>query len=200
MTRKTRKCRIPPCLNFVESAPIGLNLRNLVMALLILIPSVLWAEPFMVVWVYDGDTIKVGGEGRTVRVRLIGIDAPETAKGKHEPGQPYSQNAKKRLIELVQKKTVALKTYGVDDYDRILAEVFVATPFPLKHDISTDTLNVNLQLVREGLAEVYGGRTPHDFNVKPYRQAQAEARQSNRGMWRQGETYVSPRAWKHRVK
>ncbi len=166
--------------------------------MLLLAPSLLWAGSFTVVWVYDGDTIKVAGKNKTVRIRLIGIDAPETSKGKKVPGQPYSQKAKKRLLELVLKKTVSLKEYGVDVYNRILAEVFVATPFDLRNKVSTKTLNVNLQLVREGLAEVYQGRMQDDFRPAPYRQAQAQAERSGQGMWRQGDKYVSPRVWKHR--
>ena len=171
----------------------------LILGAILLLPSILWAESLRVVWVYDGDTVKAETADRSFRIRLVGIDTPETSKGNNAPGQPYSRKSKKRLMQLVLKKTVTLKQYGLDDYDRVLAEIFVTPPPGMSGVADTGhRLNVNLQLVREGLAEVYGGRTPIDFHAAPYKEAQAQARQSGRGMWRQGDQYISPRVWKHR--
>ena len=49
----------------------------------------------------------------TIKIRLVGIDAPETAKGKRKPGQPYSQKAKKYLAGMVLNKVVDVKGYGL---------------------------------------------------------------------------------------
>jgi endonuclease YncB( thermonuclease family) len=55
------------------------------------------AGQYEVTWVYDGDTIKAQGPEGEIRVRLMGIDAPETSKKKGQASQPYAQAAKKHL-------------------------------------------------------------------------------------------------------
>ena len=97
-------------------------------------------------------------DGQTARVRLVGIDAPETGKEKGVPGQPYSRKSQRRLKELVLDQPVRLNRFGQDAYNRVLAELFVPTPPALRTATPASSLNVNLQLVREGLAAVYGGR------------------------------------------
>ena len=52
-------------------------------------------------------------------VRLAGIDTPETSKKKRDPGQPYSQKAKKHLAGLILNKVVEIKGYGLGPYNRI---------------------------------------------------------------------------------
>lgn len=86
----------------------------------------------MVTKVIDGDTVVVeGGE----HVRLLGIDADEA-------GSACYQEAKKRLEELVLNQEVRLEkdVSDVDQYNRCLRYIFL------------NDENVNLKLVREGLA------------------------------------------------
>ena len=78
-------------------------------AFLLILPTLSVAAQFKVTRVYDGDTIKAKGHDIEIKVRLVGIDAPETSKKKHEPGQPYSQQAKKYLADLVLNKVVDVK-------------------------------------------------------------------------------------------
>ena len=56
-------------------------------------PTVSSAGLFKVVRVYDSDTVKAEGHDIEIKVRLMGIDAPETSKAKHEPGQPFGRKA-----------------------------------------------------------------------------------------------------------
>jgi endonuclease YncB( thermonuclease family) len=62
--------------------------------------------------IIDGDTIEVtDGSGRTEKVRLIGIDTPESGKcGYDESGN--------RLSKLILNAEVQLVTGGTDDRDR----------------------------------------------------------------------------------
>ena len=69
--------------------------------LLLLLPTLSLAGEFKVTRVYDGDTIKAEGYDIEIKVRLVGIDAPEASRKKREPGQPYSQQSKKYLAGLV---------------------------------------------------------------------------------------------------
>ncbi len=84
--------------------------------------------------VIDGDTIVVGNES----VRLLGINSPEK-------GEAYYDKAKIFLEDLILNKSVRLE-YGkpkYDKYGRTLAFIFISNT------------NINIELVRVGLANVY---------------------------------------------
>jgi len=147
-------------------------------------PALSVAGQFKITRVYDGDTVKVQGNDIEIMVRLVGIDAPETSRKKREPGQPYSQKAKKYLAGLVLNKTVDIKAYGLDRYNRILGV------------ISHDGKNINLEMVKAGFAEVYRGKPPRDLAMKPYLKAEKRAREAKTGMWSQGDKYISPKDWR----
>ena len=74
--------------------------------ILFLFPILSFAGQFKVTRVYDGDTLKAAGHDIEIKVRLVGIDAPETGKKKRDPDQPYSQQAKKFLTSMVLNKQV----------------------------------------------------------------------------------------------
>ncbi len=145
------------------------------------VPS--FAGRFKVTRVYAGDTVKAEGHDGEMEVRLVGIDAPETSK-KGREGQPYSQQAKKYLAGLVLNKVVDIKGFGSDRYDRLLGVIHL------------NGKNINLEMVKQGLAEVYRGRPPKGFDLDPYHDAEKEAREAKRGAWIQGDKYVSPKDWR----
>lgn len=138
---------------------------------------------FKVVKVYDGDSLLVKGLDLTLKIRMVGIDAPETG-GSRKPGQPYSRKAHQYLGRRIHDRSVTLKTYGLGGYNRILAEVFI------------NDINMNLEMVKTGLAEVYQGSMPKTFDAAPYLAAQDQARKRRIGMWVQGSQYKSPRQWR----
>ncbi|MDJ0803869.1 MAG: thermonuclease family protein [Desulfobacterales bacterium] len=139
-----------------------------------------------VIRVYDGDTVLLTYRDERRLVRLLGIDAPETSKSRGQPGQPFSARARSHLAARITGRCVTLESYGDDRYGRLLAV------------IRLEGVNINLEMVRRGLAEHYGGRTPEGFDRRPYRRAEKAARSSSRGMWIQGDAYRSPIDWKHR--
>jgi endonuclease YncB( thermonuclease family) len=51
-------------------------------------------------------------------------------------------------------------------------------------------------MVKAGLAEVYRGTPAKGLNMEPYWKAEEEARRAGKGMWVQGDKYVSPRDWR----
>lgn len=138
---------------------------------------------FKVTKVFDGDTVQVQGRELEFRIRMVAIDAPETG-GSKKKGQPYSQKAKTVLRQLIEGKHVRLKQYGTGGYNRILAEIF------------SQGRNVNLMMIRQGLAEVYRGRLPNHLDSGPYKKAEADARRRGAGMWSQGKAYKSPKTWR----
>ena len=81
---------------------------------LAVVPVLLAAEAARVVGVIDGDTITIVRGGRQERIRLYGIDAPETR-------QAYSRVSTKTLGEMLRGKTVAVETVETDRYGRSVA-------------------------------------------------------------------------------
>jgi micrococcal nuclease len=121
--------------------------------------------------VHDGDTVRLN-DGR--RVRLIGIDTPELAY-EGRPGEPYSERARKRLIELITSSgnRVGLR-YGRerrDNYGRDLAHLY-----------DRDRRNVSAILLGEGLAVILP--VPPNLALSDcYARAEAQARGRAQGLW-----------------
>jgi micrococcal nuclease len=108
-----------------------------------------------------------------MKVSLAGIDAPEDSRTKGNLGQSYSECAKEYLAELVLNKLVDIKGYGLDRNDYVLGVIFLKG------------ININIEMIRAGLAEVSGEKLSRDCDLGPYRQAQKEAMRSKRGIWSQ---------------
>ena len=127
-----------------------------------------------VVDVVDGDTIDVRIAGRDERVRLIGIDTPETV----DPDRPvgcYGPEASARTKDLLPAGTAVRLERDVearDRYGRLLAYVYR----------SEDGLFVNLSLAVDGYADalVIEPDTAHAGDIGA---AVADARAAGRGMW-----------------
>jgi micrococcal nuclease len=131
-------------------------------------PSVNGAEETLVVRVVDGDTIEIEN-GK--RVRLIGIDAPETV----HPNQPvacFGREASEHVKQLLQGKIVLLAKdiSETDRYGRLLRYVWL------------DELFVNEYLIKEGFATAV--TYPPDIKYQTlFTKAESYARQNNRGLW-----------------
>ena len=121
----------------------------------------------------DGDTVLISkGGGQPIKVRLVGIDAPERE-------QEYGMASGKSLRDLVLRKQVKVSSKGTDDYGRLLAE------------ISVDGLNVNQEQVRRGMAWNYSRfRNNHELAA-----LQREAQQARRGLWA-SESAIEPSQWR----
>ncbi len=124
--------------------------------------------------VVDGDTIEVRVQGRTERVRLIGIDTPET-KDPRKPVQCFGKEASARTAELLPPGTAVRLVRDVeerDSYDRLLAYVYR----------SSDGLFVNLELAQGGYADLLT-YPPNVAHTGELRAAVDEARREQRGLW-----------------
>jgi endonuclease YncB( thermonuclease family) len=132
--------------------------------LLFAITTALLAEDFsgQVVGISDGDTIRVLHEGREERVRLWGIDAPESK-------QPWGTRAKQSTGDLAFSKVVTVHVRDIDRYKRTVAEI-----------ILPDGRNLNQGLVRAGLAWRYRQFAKDDALLPALEQ---EARAAKRGLW-----------------
>jgi len=122
--------------------------------------------------VIDGDTIIVSmGEKEKVRLRLIGIDTPETVHPR-KPVQPFGKEASHFTKRSLEGRWIELEleTQTHDRYGRLLAHVWL------------NGQHFNLKLVEVGLARV--------MTVGPNRkyeqvlgQVEQEARRRRIGMW-----------------
>lgn len=131
------------------------------------------ATPALVTRVVDGDTIVIENDRK---VRLIGIDTPETVDPRRAVGC-FGKEASKETKKLVEGKTVYLNkdVSEVDKYGRLLRYVYL----PENDDVY---ILVNDYLVRAGFAKA--STYPPDVRfAEQFRQAEAEARTSSRGLW-----------------
>jgi endonuclease YncB( thermonuclease family) len=126
-----------------------------------------------VVSVHDGDTLRViDRDNVEVKVRLLGIDAPET-------GQAFGTKSRDALAAMVKGKAVELVGSEKDRYGRTLATVMVGG------------VNANLEMVRKGLAWHFT-RYSKDPQLA---EAEREARAAKRGLWADAEP-VAPWKWR----
>jgi endonuclease YncB( thermonuclease family) len=136
--------------------------------------------------VADGDTLIATAEhGTRLRMRLLGIDAPEVPHGK-TLGQPYGVEARFYLARLVINRPVQVELFGADAYKRILAVLWV------------EGTNVNVAMVRAGLAEVYRGVRCAVY-CRDLTEAEAKAQRERAGMWAM-DRYESPANYRKRVR
>jgi len=129
--------------------------------------------PATVERVVDGDTVKVVLQDETTeRIRLIGIDTPESVHPDASKNVPYGQVASDYTKSRLDGQTIGLEldVEERDQYDRLLAYVWLG-----------DEL-INLTLVREGHA-VVSTYPPNVKYVDLFTAAQTEAREAGLGLW-----------------
>ncbi len=158
--------------------------------LLLAVPFFLFSEPkgdkVKVVRVVDGDTIVVRFEnGRYEKVRLIGINTPETVDPRR-PVQYFGKEASRYTKKHLLGKTVYLQyDWQIrDKYGRLLAYVFLP-----------DGTFFNAKIVEDGYAFAFT-RYPFKY-MKMFRKLEAEAREAGRGLWNPQSPYVKERKHRH---
>lgn len=128
-------------------------------------------ERVQVIYVYDGDTVKLD-DGR--RLRLIGINTPETGY-RDQPTQPLANAARSALQRLLEtnNRTLLLQ-YGKqehDHYGRLLAHAFLENGD-----------NVAVLLLQQGLATTIV-IPPNSWGADCYQLIENEARLDRKGLW-----------------
>lgn len=136
-------------------------------------PTVL-AGNAAVVHVVDGDTVDIRIGSRRVRVRLIGVNTPETVDPRR-PLECFGTNAKARTEALLPAGTPVRVERDVeprDDYGRVLGYVYRAI----------DGAFINLVLVNEGFA-VPLRIEPNSAHADEFGAAARDAEAAGRGLW-----------------
>ena len=122
-------------------------------------------------WVMDGDTVLLvpEGEHEPIRLRIQGIDAPESC-------QSGGERARDALIALVHRRKLRVELRGQDSYGRHLGQLWLG-----EQDVAAE-------MARSGWAWAYSYRTGRG----PYAGLQREAQQDKRGLFAARETAMSP--------
>jgi micrococcal nuclease len=121
----------------------------------------------------DGDTFSVDMNGKTERIRLIGVDTPET----HDPRkavQCFGQAASDFTKNLIGNQPVRLASDDLstnrDRYDRLLRYVYLP-----------DGRLVEEEIIKQGYGFAY---TSFPFTKSDhFKQLETEAREQKRGLW-----------------
>jgi micrococcal nuclease len=128
----------------------------------------------VVEFVVDGDTIDIDIGGRDERVRLIGINTPETHvdDGPPECFGPEAADNTRRLLPAGTEVRLTRDVVGRDDYGRLLAYVYRRS----------DDLFVNETIVAGGFARPLT-IAPNDRYSTQFVAAATSAEASGLGLW-----------------
>lgn len=130
------------------------------------------AGPYPVTRVVDGDTIVVTISGEENKVRLIGVDTPESVHPDESRNIPYGKISSDFTRNTLEGKLVYLE-YDVepqDQYGRMLAYVWL------------DDVMFNKTLLTEGHA-VLATYPPNVRYVDEFTVLQTQARNDGKGLW-----------------
>lgn len=148
-------------------------------------PGGIYALTGRVVTVADGDTFTILVDRRRERVRMASVDAPEIGHGSDRPGQDHAQAARKVLADMIAGKTLTLRCYEHDQYERNICDV----PLP-------DGSTVGREMVAKGWvwANQQGrGKYLRDSTLPGL---EARARDQRLGLWERRDA-VAPWVWRY---
>ena len=121
----------------------------------------------LAIHVSDGDTVTVLINGHdSIRVRLSGIDAPESR-------QPFGTRSRQLMSRLVKGRDVVVHVVDRDTYGRYVAR------------LETEDADAGEKMLEAGLAWAYVNylrNLPRDWQIL-YQHAEGVARTQNRGLW-----------------
>lgn len=141
-------------------------------------------ETAKVVSITDGDTIVVDLNGKTEKLRFIGIDTPET----HHPSKPvqyFGKEASDYTTKQLTSKTIYLQkdVSDRDKYGRLLRYVWFVKPSknePSKEEVISNCFNA--ELVKNGYAHAYTYPPDVKYN-EIFKELEAKAREKHIGLW-----------------
>ena len=125
-----------------------------------------------VIEINDGDEITIFSMNRPVRIRLIGIDAPER-------NQPFGDIARQHLSDLVNDKVVVAEYSGISGDNSLIGRVLL------------NDVDISAQMLRDGAAWFDSRARLSDSQRDIYSQSEQAARKERRGLW-QSEGAIAP--------
>lgn len=165
-------------------------MRNALIAVLLVLVSISSAfatEPIrrvegLVTKVSDGDTIHLEDNlGTTLKIRMYGIDAPETEKSNKKThvvskaGQPHGEESFRALESMIGHKKVKVDVMAVDKYKRTVGIIWL------------DGKCINQAMVADGHAWAYRQYLDRPY-ASEYIRLEEQARGQKLGLWVQGNS------------
>lgn len=154
------------------------------------LPQVLPAQSvppghYLVTEVYDGDTIAVDMNGATERIRMIGVDTPETHKP-NAPVQCYGPQASDYTTKNLDGQAVRLEADPTNDnrdrYGRLLRYVYLQ-----------DGTLWNQRLIEQGYGFAYLS-FPFEKSAD-FAASQQAAQNQHQGLWAACQTTLQGTRW-----
>lgn len=149
-------------------------LKSFTIYIILFIATPAFAWQGTVVKVSDGDTIWVETATEATKIRLYGIDAPESK-------QPYGAEATAFLGDLALGRKVSVIDIDTDRYGRSVSIVVL------------DGMSLQELMLSAGYAWVY---TSYCKSCTVWRDMEQKAKESGHGLWR--EDAVEPWVWRKR--
>ena len=147
--------------------------------MLAIIPSICLSDVTgKVAKVSDGDTIWVMDNDKKVKVRLLGIDAPEIK-------QAFGEESKMILAGLIEKQNVIVVGDDKDRYGRLIGKVLL------------DDRDINLEMIKAGAAWHYKKYQADQLEEDRilYSSQEQLAQKTKRGLWKEGDP-LAPWQWR----
>lgn len=141
------------------------------------------ADQALVIRVVDGDTLDVDLHGSKVRVRLLGIDTPETVD-ENRPVQCFGHEASAQLSQLLPKgSAVRLERdqEARDRFGRLLVYLYRVD----------DGLFVNAALLEGGFATTLS-IAPNTMRAREFELLRQQSQRDKRGLWGACPSFGSP--------
>ncbi|WP_025436980.1 thermonuclease family protein [Peptoclostridium acidaminophilum] len=134
--------------------------------------SALASQSYKVLRVVDGDTIVVSFGGKSEKVRMIGINTPESVHADESKNTPEGKIASEFTKSKLEGKTVQLEFDAEerDKYGRLLAYVWI------------DGVMFNKTLLSEGYAKI-ATFPPNVKYVDDFKALERQARELKKGFW-----------------
>jgi micrococcal nuclease len=140
---------------------------------LLLVSVAIGQDFYLCTRVVDGDTIVVEINSKQEKVRLIGVDTPETVHPQ-KPVEYFGKEASEFTKKVVEGEKVRLEYDWEkrDKYGRLLAYVYLENGTFL-----------NAEIIKQGYGFAYT-RFPFKY-LEEFRQYEREARENGRGLWKE---------------
>lgn len=141
-------------------------------------PSSELAGPYKVHYVVDGDTFNAMIDGHDTRIRIIGVDTPESVSSEEADNTPEGEKAAAFLAGLLPEGTSVWLEYGtekIDRYGRTLAYVYLSEAGGIDNMVET-------RLLANGIARCLPVE-PNTRYRSQFAGIEAEAKKHGIGFW-----------------
>lgn len=137
--------------------------------------------------VVDGDTIVIDYDGEDTKVRLIGIDTPESVSNDSDSNVEWGDKASAYTKKLLANETVYLEfdKEKQDRYGRLLAYVYLK-------DREDDCKMLNQALVQNGYARA-AYYSPNGKYRETFEELEEKAEKQKKGFWKDGFKAAFPK-------